>query len=106
MIIFADKFPVLYDKLNHIENYRLHDGFRDAIIDVLYFIVSLIVLLTMKVKDSKRDFIVVLCFTIGLVICIPILGIVRFLIISIVAVGLFIYIISSLLKNLNSNASN
>ena len=102
LIIFANKLPVIFDKLNHIESYRLHDGLGDAISNTLCSMVSIIVLITMKIKNSKSDFIVVLLFSIGLLICIPILGIVNFMISSIIASILFIYIISRLLKNLSS----
>lgn len=106
LIIFADKLPVIYDKLNHFESYRIHDGFRDSLTDILYLIISIIVLMTMKISNSKKDFIIVSGFNIGLFICIPIHGITRFLITSVIAIGLFIYIISYLTKSLNNNDSH
>ncbi|WP_165929458.1 hypothetical protein [Flavobacterium rhamnosiphilum] len=103
LIILGDTLPVLVDRIIDNDNYRLHDGFGDAVKGIIYFFATLIVLITMRFRKNKIDFLAVLFFCIGIMICIPLLGIHKFITIVILSLSLIIYMILSFKRKLKNN---
>ena len=104
LIILGDTLPVLIDRIIGNDNYRLHDGFGDAAKGIIYFIVSFFVLITMRFRKNKIDFLAVLFFCVGLIICIPLFGIYKFITIAILSLSLIIYTILSFKRKLKNNS--
>jgi hypothetical protein len=97
-IILADKIPVIFDSINNKDNYRLYDGWGDGIKDFFYFITISIVLLTMKFKKSKADFIAVLVFGLSLMLCISAKGFYKFIVETIISMAMLTYLIYSFIN--------
>ena len=103
LIILGNNVPVLLDQFHNRYNYRLHDGWGDAMIDFLYFIITCIVLMTMRFKKNRADFVVVFLFGLGLFICISAVLIYAYIAKTILSSALMIYLLFSfMIKNINS----
>ena len=106
LIILGDILLVIVDKIMDNNNYRLHDGFGDGAKGIIYFLVAFIVFITMRFRKNKIDFLAVLFFCVGLIICIPLLGIYKFITIAILSLSLIIYMILSFKRKLKNNPKN
>jgi hypothetical protein len=105
-IILIDNVPVILDGFHNKSNYRLYDGVGDALKEVGYFITVFIILLTMKFRKSKRDFIVVSIFALGIMLCINTIGLYKFIAISTLTLTLVTYVIFALLSRLKTQNKN
>ena len=103
LIILFDNVPVIIDGFNNKANYRLVDGMGDAIKTLGYIIITSIVLLTMKFKDNKFDFISVVIFDVVFMLCISAIGLYKFIALSAITLGLDIYIVFSFIAKVKKS---
>lgn len=105
-IILVDNVPVIVDGFHNKSNYRLYDGVGDAIKEIGYFVIVFIILLTMKFRKSKRDFITVSLLAFGIMLCINAIGLYKFVSITALTLTLVIYITFRLLSRLKTQGKN
>lgn len=95
LFIIADKMPVLFDYFNHKLNYRLHDGFGDAITDISCCFILGLTTLSLIFKN-KKDFTVSLIYTIIVFISATTVGLFKFMCLPILSLFVLIYCIRSI----------
>lgn len=104
LFILFDTIPVIIDAFTYKENYRLHDGMGDGLRAVGYVVVTTIVLLTMKFKYHRPDFIAVLIVDLAFLCCISGVGLYRFIVLAAFSIALDIYMLFSfMIKNNNGD---
>lgn len=103
VIIFAEKLSLIFDYWNGVISYQLVDGWAEGIKGIVYLIISGIILLSMKYKTHKSDYLAVLVFCVLLFLTLSGLSIYRIYIIAGFSLMMILYIVYSFINKLKKS---